>query len=322
MLELSLAVGDYDRTRAILDGRVRIEGCETHTVSVEPEEAFHRAFKFKEFDISEISLGSHTVVTGRGESEYVGVPAFVLRVFRHSYIYIRTDRGITSPADLKGRLVGLPEYQLTANVWLRGIFQDEYGIAPKHIKWRSGGIEEPGRGERSPITVPAEVDFQPIPQDRTLSDMLEKGDLDAIWVPRPPSCVLRGAPKIGRLFPDYVSAEQAYFAKTKIFPIMHLIGVRRSLAEKYPWLPVSVFKAFIAAKQMVKERNTTMLPWATAEYNKMRALMGEDYWSYHVEPNRHVLETFTRYAHEQGMTARKVDVEELFAPSTMQLSKI
>lgn len=322
MLQLSLAIGDYDRTRRILDGRIRIEGCETHIVTLEPEEAFHRAFKFREFDVSEISMGTHTIMTSKGESPYVGIPAFLLRTFRHSSIYIRDDRGIRSPKDLKGKLVGLPEYQLTANVWLRGILEDEYGVTPRDIKWRSGGIEESGRNERTSVAVPQEIDFEPIPEGCTLSQMLKDGELDAIMCPRPPSCFLQGAPHVGRLFPDYVAVEANYFRKTGIFPIMHLLGVRRELAERHPWLPVSIFKAFIKAKEAVDIRNMTMLPWAVAEEEKMCALLGKDYWSYHVAPNRGVLEKFTSYHYAQGMSQRKVSVEEMFAASTMDLSKI
>ena len=327
-LAVSLAVNDYDRTRALFDGRVRIEGCDVTAVLLEPEESFHRAFKHQEFDITEMSLSSHTVVTARHEASYVGIPAFVSRVFRHSGIYIRTDRGIAAPQDLKGKTIGVPEYQITANVWIRGILEDEYGVRPSDIRWRGGGIEEPGRGERAPISLPPEIDFAPVPRGRALSEMLEKGDLDGMITARAPSCFLRGAPKVARLFPDYVPAEEAYFRKTKIFPIMHLIGLRRSLADRHPWLAVSVFKAFLQAKRLVMEQHrdvgalTTLLPWGPAEYDRVRALLGEDYWAYGIEPNRHVLETFARYSYDQGLSVQPVAVDELFAPSTVELSKI
>jgi 4,5-dihydroxyphthalate decarboxylase len=243
-LQLSLAVGDYDRTRAILDGRAPIEGCETLAVALEPEEAFHRAFRSQEFDVTEISLSSHTLTTARGEAHYVGIPAFVSRLFRHSSIYIRTDRGIAGPADLKGKIIGLPEYQMTANVWVRGVLEEEYGVRPQDISWRNGGEEQPGRGERAPLRLPPGIDLQPIPRDRTLSNMLEKGELDGLIAARAPSCFTRGASGVARLFPDYPAVEEAYFRKTRIFPIMHLIGIRRSLAERHPWLPVSSTRPF------------------------------------------------------------------------------
>ncbi len=327
-LQVSLAVGDYDRTRAIFDGRARIEGCDVAVVALEPEEAFHRAFKFQDFDISEISLHSYTMTTARGDSHYVAIPAFVSRLFRHSGIYIRTDRGINRPEDLRGKTIGLPEYQITANVWIRGILQDEYGVKPSEIKWRRGGQEEAGRDERTPIKLPPDIDLDDIPHHRTLSEMLATGELDGLIGARAPTCFLNGAPNVGRLFPDYPKVEEAYFRKTRIFPIMHTIGIRRSLIEKHPWLATSVYKAFLAAKNHCMHELgqighlSTSLPWSVAENDRLKKLMGDDYWSYGVEANRHVLETLVRYSYEQGLSVRKLDISEMFAPSTYDLSKI
>jgi 4,5-dihydroxyphthalate decarboxylase len=325
---LSLAVSDYDRTHAIFDGRARIEGCDVTAVMLEPEEAFHRAFKFQEFDVTEMSLSSHIVNVARGTAHYTGIPAFVSRLFRHSGIYIRTDRGIRRPEDLKGKTIGLPEYQITANVWIRGMLKDQYGVHPRDIKWRRGGIEEPGREERTPITLPPDIDLKDIPHDRTLSQMLEAGELDGMIGARAPSCFLRGAPNVDRLFPDYPQAEEEYFRKTKIFPIMHLIGIRRSLVEQHPWLAVSVFKAFIKAKETcLREFNqighlACSLPWSVHEYERLKRVLGEDYWSYGLEANRHVLDTLAGYSFDQGLSARRVTPEEIFARSTHELSKI
>ncbi len=327
-LELSLAVGLYDRTFAIYDGQASIEGCEINAVPLLPEEAFHRAFKHREFDITEMSLSSHTLITARGDAHYVGIPAFTSRVFRHSGIYIRTDRGIKRPEDLKGKIVGLPEYQQTANVWIRGILQDEHGVRATDIQWRSGGIEEPGRDERAPLKLPAEIDLQPIPRGRTLSDMLSTGEIDAMMTARAPSVFIRKTPNVDRLFPDYVPVEEAYFKRTRIFPIMHLIGIRRSLVERHPWLAVSVFKAFAKAKEMALEdlgligHLSVTLPWPVAELHRVRALMGNDFWSYGVDANRYALETLMRYSLEQGLISKPLPVDALFAPSTLELSKI
>jgi len=327
-VQLSLAVCDYDRTRAIFDGRAKIEGCDVTAVALEPEESFHRAFKFNEFDISEISMSSYMATTARGEAHYVAIPAFVSRLFRHSGIYIRTDRGIKGPEDLKGRTVGLPEYQMTANVWIRGIFEDEYAVKPSDISWRRGGLEEPGREERTKIKLPADVDYAAIPEHRTLSDMLAKGEIDALLSARAPSCFCDGAPHVGRMFADYPAVEEAYFRKTRIFPIMHAVGIRRSLVERHPWLAVSVYKAFLKAKALcMKELGqighlATSLPWSVAEYDRLRTTMGEDFWSYGVAANRHVLETLTRYSFAQGLSVRKLEVDEMFAPSTSELSKV
>ncbi|MDB5903376.1 MAG: 4,5-dihydroxyphthalate decarboxylase [Betaproteobacteria bacterium] len=327
-LQISLGCCDYDRTKAIFDGRAPIEGCDVVPVAIEPEEAFHRAFSSQEFDVSEISISSHTLTTSRGVNPYVGIPAFVSRLFRHSGIYIRTDRGIDRPQALAGKTIGLPEYQITANVWIRGILQDDFGVKPESIHWRRGGLEEPGRLERSPLQLPADVELEQVADGKTLSGMLEAGELDAVISARAPSCFERGAPNVSRLFPDYRSTEEDYYRRTKIFPTMHIIGIRRSLAERHPWLPVSVLKAFMRAKELTMYELGqighlfTSLPWGVSEFDKARALMGNDYWSYGFEPNRHVLETFTRYHHAQGLSQRKVAPEELFAHSTLDLTKI
>ena len=327
-LEISLACCDYDRTKAIFDGRATIEGCETVTTAIEPEEAFHRAFKFQEFDVSEISLSSHIMTTARGENRYIGIPAFVSKLFRHSGIYIRTDRGINAPIDLRGKTIGLPEYQITANVWIRGILQDEYGLKPSEIKWRRGGVEEAGREERAAIALPPDIDLQQIPNNRILSQLLETGEIDALIGARAPSCFLRGAPHVNRLFPNYRTAEEDYFRRTGIFPTMHIIGIRKSLAEKHPWLPVSVFKAFIKAKELCMYELSQIghlfvsLPWGVSQFEEARQLMGHDYWSYGFEANRVALDTLTRYSYEQGLSKRRVTPDELFAAATLDLSKI
>jgi 4,5-dihydroxyphthalate decarboxylase len=327
-LQVSLAVCDYDRTRALFDGRAPIEGCDVAAVALEPEESFHRAFKFNEFDITEVSMSSYLMTTARGDAHYVAIPAFVSRLFRHSGIYVRTDRGIRSPEDLKGKLVGLPEYQMTANVWIRGIFEDEYGVKPSDVRWRRGGLEDPGREERAPIKLPANVELESIPSHRALTEMLESGEIDALISARAPSCFLRGAPNIGRLFPNYPEIEEAYFRRTGIFPIMHAIGIRRSLVERHPWLAVSVYKAFLKAKALCMHELgqighlATSLPWSVAEYDRVRAVMGGDFWSYGAHENQHALETLARYSFEQGLSVRKLPLADMFVPSTYDLSKI
>ena len=326
-LQLSLGCCDYDRTRALFDGRVAIEGCALVPLALHPEEIFHRAFNGQEFDISELSLSSHTVMTARGQTDYVAIPAFVSRVFRHSGIYIRTDRGIDSPAALKGRKIGVPEYQITANVWIRGMLQDEFGLHPRDVHWRRGGVEQPGREERAPIDLPPDIDVRQIGNDETLSGLLESGELDAVFSAKAPSCFQRGVPGVGLMFPDFRSVERDYFSRTRLFPIMHVVGIRRALVDKHPWLPVSVYKAFVQAKRLAMEELAQIghlyasLPWGVAEYHASRELMGDDFWSYGLEPNRHVLETFTRYHHEQGLSPRRVAPEELFHPGVQNLSK-
>jgi 4,5-dihydroxyphthalate decarboxylase len=326
-IPITLACGDYDRTRAIKDGRVAVEGCDVTYLPMEPEEAFHRAFKHQEFDVCELSCSSYIRTVDAGTSPYVGVPAFVSRLFRHSAVYIRTDRGIKQPSDLKGKVIGLPEYQITAVVWLRGILQDEYGVKPTDISWRQGGIEEPGRTERTPLKPIPGLDLRPVP-DKALSAMLEAGELDAMFSARAPSCFMRGAPNIARLFPDYREVEKAYYKKTQMFPIMHLMGVKRHLVERYPWLPASLYKAFVEAKTYamhdVRDINALLvtLPWLIAEAEESTALMGEDFWRYGVKENAKEIDALTRYAYEQGLVSRKLTLEDLFPPSVIEVSRI
>ncbi len=326
-LELSLSVCEYDRTAAIFNGRAPIEGCDVTAVANSPEESFHRAFKFQEFDVTEISMSSYLLSVARNDSHYVAIPAFVSRLFRHSGIYVRTDR-IKTPQDLKGKTIGLPEYQMTANVWVRGMLEEEYGVRPRDIRWRRGGLEEPGREERARINIPPEVDLAAVPADRTISDMLAKGEIDGLLSARAPSCYLRGAPNVGRLFPDYPAVEEAYFKKTKLFPIMHGIGIRRSIVEKYPWVAVNVYKAFVKAKALSMEELAEIghlhatLPWPVHAYDHARKALGEDYWPYGAHENKLPLETLARYSFQQGLSVRQVPFEEMFARSTYELTKI
>ena len=327
-LSLTVACGDYDRVRAIKDGRVQIEGCDVNFLPLAAEEVFFRAFRGTEFDVTELSFSSTMIQTARGDCQYIGIPAFVSRIFRHSSIYIRTDRGITRPEDLRGKKIGLPEYQMTAPVWMRGMMQDEYGVRPEECIWRSGGQEQPGRDERTPIKPIPGLDLAPIPNDRTLVDMFVKGELDALFTARAPSCFVEGAPNIGRLFPNYREVEKAYYQKTKLFPIMHFIGIKKSLVEQHPWLATSVYKAFVQAKAIAMQevRDITALnitlPWVEAEALESMALMGQDYWRYGVKESLHEIDALARYSHEQGLSSRLLTAADLFAPSVMDISRI
>src|SRR6476620_3724725 len=247
---ITIACGNYDRARAIRDGRVKVEGCDVTYLPLYPEEIFFRAFRYQEFDVSELSFSSYIRTIAAGDSAYVGIPAFVSRIFRHSGIYIRTDAGIKTPADLRGKRIGLPEYQITAVVWMRGMLQHEYGVSPNEIHWRSGGQEQPGRGERTPLKPIPGLDLQPLGPEQTLVGMLRNGELDALFTARAPSSFINGEPHIARLFPNAREAERAYYKKTGLFPIMHLIGIKKTLVERHPWLATSVFKAFCEAKAL------------------------------------------------------------------------
>ncbi len=325
---ITIACGNYDRCRAIRDGRVKVEGCATTYLPLYPEEIFFRAFRYQEFDVSELSFSSYIRTVAAGASAYVGIPAFVSRLFRHSGIYVRADAGIEKPEDLRGKRVGLPEYQITAVVWMRGMLQHEYGVKPTEIHWRSGGQEEPGRDERTPLKPIPGLDLQPIPKDKTLVGMLRDGELDALFTARGPSSFLRGEPHIRRLFPNTRAAEQAYWKKTKLFPLMHLVGIRKDLVAKYPWLPTSVYKAFCEAKDLalvdLLDVNALMvtLPWLIPETQETMVLMGRDFWPYGIHENMREIEALTQYAYEQGLVDRKVAVEELFHPSMFEISKV
>jgi 4,5-dihydroxyphthalate decarboxylase len=327
-LRLSVAMGNYDRTRPLVDGDVQIDGTDPVYMLLSPEEMFFRAFRDVAFDISELSLSSFAVKTAAGNNPYVGVPVFPSRAFRHTSIYIRTDRGIASPADLKGRRLGTPEYQLTAAVWARALLHEEYGVKPGDITWIRGGMEDPGRPEKIPLQLPADVRLESAPADTTLSQLLERGDIDGIVGPRAPSSFERGDSRVAWLFRDPAHTAAEYFRKTRIFPIMHVLGIRRELAQAQPWLPMAVFKAFAAAKSVALTRLVdtsackVTLPFVEETLRGARALMGPDFWSYGVEPNRHVLDHFLHHHHAQGLSGRRLQVEELFHPATLESYKI
>lgn len=326
-LNLSLAVGNYDRTRALLDGLVHIDGVDPVFMTLEPEEIFFRAFRRGEFDICELSLSSFTVKTAQGGNPYVGLPIFISRAFRHTSLYVRKDR-IKAPTDLKGRKVGVPEYQLTANVWARAMLEDDFGVRPSDVHWIRGGLEETGRPEKIAITLPPDIKLENAPEGRTLNTLLEAGEIDAFMGPRVPSCFTRGHPRVGWLFPDPKAAAEDYFRRTGIFPIMHLVGVRREIVDAHPWLPAAVFKAFERAKAIAIERlgdtaaPKVTLPFLEEQLHATRTLMGHDYWPYGVAANRSVLETFLRHHHRQGLSSREVKVEEIFHPSTFETFKL
>jgi 4,5-dihydroxyphthalate decarboxylase len=320
-LQLSVAVGNYDRVRPLIDGAVQIDGVDPVFMNLPPEEIFFRAFRSQDFDICELSLSSFTVKTAERNCPYVGVPAFVSRAFRHNSIYVRRDR-VRSPADLKGKRVGTPEYQLTACVWARIILEDDHGVKPSDVVWVRGGIEHPGRPEKITIKLPAGVRMEDAPAGTTISALLERGDIDAFIAPRVPSLAAKANPDIGWLFPDPIAAGQDYFKRTGIFPIMHVTGIRRELVDEHPWLPAAVFKAFQESKAKCVEAladtaaSKVTLPFVEEQLRAARALMGDDFWSYGLAANHKVLETFLRHHHAQGLSSRLVSPEELFHPAT------
>jgi 4,5-dihydroxyphthalate decarboxylase len=320
-LPIALACGPYDRTRALADGRVPVEGVDLRYIALDPEEIFFRMLGHEEFDVSELSLSSY-LLTHLADGPFVAVPVFPSRSFRHSGVYVSEVSGITEPGQLAGCTVGVAEYQLTANVWIRGILQEFHGVPARSVRYRTGGLNEPGRLEKVPLDLPADIDIEPVAAGRTLSEMLAKGEIDAIYSPRAPRALDDGAP-VRRLFADPRQQEKQYFADSGIFPIMHVLVMHRRVYEANRWLAASLVKAFGQAKALAYadlSRTAALavsLPWVREEYETTVRLLGADYWSYGLEPNRHVLETFIRYADEQGMIARRPDPAELFAPETL-----
>jgi 4,5-dihydroxyphthalate decarboxylase len=325
-LSLSLACYLTDRSRPLLDGRVAIPGVELRR---EPEEddIFRRALRDRAFQVSELSMSSHIVTTARGDAPYVGIPIFLSRAFRHSAIYVRTDRGITSATDLAGRTIGLPEYQQTAALWVRGILREHYGIDTRSIAWRTGGLEKPGAGERVALNLPPGLDVRAIGPEETLNGLLADGRLDAIIGPRPPSCFTAGSAPVARLYPDYRREEEAYFRATGFFPIMHCLTVRKDVAAAHPELPAALFRAFARAKalslaelQLVNVLRVS-LPWITSEAAAQTALFGGDPWPYGFARNRGEIEAMLRFAEADGLAEQALEPEALFHPSTLELEE-
>jgi 4,5-dihydroxyphthalate decarboxylase len=322
-VQLSIAMGDYDRTRALFDGRVQIDGVDPVYMLLSPEEMFFRAMRSQDFDVTELSLSSYLVKHSKGECPYVAIPVFLSRAFRHTSIYVRKDR-IKRPEDLKGKRVGLPEYQLTANVWARSILQDDYGVRPEDITWVRGGIETPGRPEKIKLDLPANVHVEPARDGTTISELLDRGEIDGFIGPRPPSGQALKNPDIGWLFDDPTAVAKDYYRRTGVFPIMHVVGIRKELAERHAWLPGALLKAFTqskaAALELLADTSATKvtLPFVEEQLKAARQTMGEDYWSYGVAAARKTLETFVRHHHSQGLSARLVSVDELFHPSTYE----
>ena len=327
-LPLTLACWDYDRTRGLADGTVTADGIALNYLSLPVEEIFFRMARFREFDAAEMSMSSYCVTLMQDDPPFIAIPAFPSRFFRHSSIYVNAAAGIERPQDLVGKRIGVPEYQMTAPVWIRGILADEYGVAPDSVSYFSGGEEQPGRIDKLRIDLPERFQITPIGPGKTLSRMLADGEIDALHTARAPSTFYSEPGRVRRLFPDYVPVELEYFRRTRIFPIMHVVALRRELHRANPWIAQSLFKAFVASKRLAYEGLAhtaalmTMLPFQVAAVEDARREMGEDWWSYGLEPNRTVLETFLRYHHEQGLSKRRLAPEDLFAPETLQEFRI
>jgi 4,5-dihydroxyphthalate decarboxylase len=325
-IPLTLACWDYDRTRALTDGRVQPEGIDLTYIPLGMPESFFRMLRHGEFDASEMSLSWYTRTVFSEPRPFVAIPVFPSRMFRHSSIYVHAGSGIEGPGDLVGKRVGCPEYQMTAAVWIKGILAEHYGVPVASVTYHTGGLKEPGRRE-TPMDLPPEISVEPVPEDRTLSDMLERGEIDALYTAEAPTTFEQGSPNVRRLFADHAAVEREFFMRTGLFPIMHTVVVRRDVDERAPWVAQSLTKAFERAKELTQHDLAEMtalkymLPWLASHVEETRAAMGEDFWPYGLEPNRETLATFLRYSHEQGLTPRRLAPEELFAPQTLETSR-
>ena len=328
-LGITMSCWDYDRTRALRDGRVAIDGVELTYLPLTIEETFFRMLRYQEFDVSEMSLSSYTLSLFQDNPPFIAIPVFPSRFFRHSCIFVNANSGIRQPKDLAGKRIGNPEYQMTAPVWIRGILSDEYGVSVTSPTYLSGGEEEPGRSEKIELSLPSQFRVQSIPDIKTLSQMIDTGEIDALYTARAPSTFTGNASgKVRQLFPDYQSVERAYYQKTKIFPIMHTVVIRRELYQRHRWIAQSLYKAFVLAQRAAYEdlhqtaALKTMLPFLLQHVEETENLMGKDYWPYGLDANLKTLTTFLRYSFEQGLSKRLLTPRELFAPESLESFKI
>jgi 4,5-dihydroxyphthalate decarboxylase len=318
-IPLTLAISPYDHVRDLLGGEVRAAGLDIVPLELPIEEIFYRFTKFREWHASEMSFGKVISLMAEERPEIVCIPVFVSRVFRHSAIYLRADSKIKTAKDLEGRRVGIPEWAQTAGIYMRGMLQHEYGVDLAKIQWFQAGVREPGRVEKVELKLPAGVKIER-KADRTLVDLLEKGDIDAAMTARE----VPGK----RLFSDYRAAEAEYWKKTRIFPIMHVIAIRRDVYERDRWIAMNLFQAFNEAKRRSLARVSEFglshlpMPWVPDHVRQWREIAGEDFWPYGIEPNRPTLEAFLQYGYEQGVSKKRLKVEDLFAPETLQSFKI
>jgi 4,5-dihydroxyphthalate decarboxylase len=327
-LQLSLACWNYDRTRALFDGRVCADGIDLTCLDLPVEETFFRMLRHREFDVAEMSLSSYVVSLFAPDAPFVAIPVFPSRFFRHSCIYVNSAAGIVRPQDLAGRVVGTPEYQMTAPVWIRGILADAHGIPVDGVTYATGGLEEPGRPEKLALQLPPSIRIRRIGPNQTLSAMLATGEIDALYTARAPSSFQAAGGGVRRLFENFADVEREYYRRTRIFPIMHTVVIRRDVYERHRWIAQSLLKAFAAAKDLAYDDLAqtaalkVSLPWLTAHLEEAHREMGRDFWPYGVAANSDTLATFLRYSHEQGLSPRRLAPEALFAPETLESFKI
>jgi 4,5-dihydroxyphthalate decarboxylase len=320
MLKLTLACWDYDRTRPLIDGRVRAEGIDLDIEVLRPRQTFQRMLDDREFHVSELSMASYTALKGRGRCPFVAVPVALSKIFRHSCIYVRTDAGIRVPADLKGKRVGTSQYGSTALVFMRGMLQHDYGVAPSDLHWFMGGLNSFTEQPLISLDLPKNVRLDFLGRGETLEAKFEAGELDALLSIYIPSLFRKGSPRIARLFPNFKQVEQDYYRRTQVFPIMHTVVLREDVYQEHPWAARSIYQAFVAAKDLAVEglydtdALQLSLPWLLDHVEEAWGVFGKDFWSYGLAANRPTLSAIGRFVHEQGLSPRVVSPDELFAP--------
>jgi 4,5-dihydroxyphthalate decarboxylase len=317
-LRLNFACGPYDRTQALRDGAIRPDGIELNYLTLQPAEIFWRMLQFKEFDACEMSLSNYTTLVSEGNPPFIAVPAFPSRVFRHGYFFINTSKGIASGADLKGKRGGVPEYSMTAAVYMRGLMQHEFGVKPSDVEWVQGRADRLGR------KLPADVRLTQAPAGTELGDLLERGEIDFLITANNPLSFRRGAKSVRRLFPNYAEMEKDYYRRTKIYPIMHTVVIRRDIYQRDPWVAMSLYKALCEAKEqcyrllMEAGAPKASFAWLQPMIEEEQAIIGRDWYPYGIAPNKPSIEALLQYTHEQGLATRRLTIEELFAPSTLR----
>ena len=318
-LHLTLAIGEYDHTRDLTSGTVPVDGIDLTHLSLPIEEIHFRFTNFREWDVSEMSLGKYVSLLSQGDRSMVAIPVFPNRTFRHSAFYVRRESELTDPARLAGKRVGVPEWAQTAGIYARGALMHQYGLRLSAIEWWQAGVNQPGRTEKVELRLPQGVRLHRAPE-KTLSGMLASGELDAAITAHPPEPFERGDPSIVRLFRDASDVEAAYWRTTGIFPIMHIVAIRRDVYERNRWVAMNLYKAFDEARRRSLLRifdltsSRVPVPWVPDHAERWRPLFGNDYWPYGLAPNRTTLEAFCEYAFEQGVAHRKVAPDELFPP--------
>jgi 4,5-dihydroxyphthalate decarboxylase len=316
-LRLTLACGPYDRTQALRDGTIAPDGIDLTYLDIQAAEIFWRMLQYQEFHVSEMSLSNYITLVDQGQAPFVAIPVFPSRVFRHGYIFVNTEKGIARPADLIGKRGGVPEYSQTAAVYIRGLLEHEYGVKPSQIDWIQG------RRSRLAHGLPPDVRVTAVPPDVELSELLVRGEIDFLTTGNNPLPFRRGVPNVQRLFPDYRGLEQDYYRRTRIYPIMHTVVIRRDVYERDPWVAPSLYQAFCAAKDhcyhllLQTGSPKASFAWLQPAIEEEQAIIGADWFPYGIMQNRESLEALLQYTHEQGLTERRVRIEELFAPSTL-----